>query len=144
MYLICTENGGIRGVSRPYSRHTAPLVMSPSAQLVWLLADYAGVLFGAGGQQRTTTELMPPQNPYREIIEKGEPWPIARMPRSTKNFNQRRQRVFRPTGTTRDPLLSRPWKGDPGQKAWGIGQNIQHENQAHPRDVFGDLLVTRQ
>ena len=43
---------------------TAPLVMSPSAQLVSLLADYAGVLFGARGQQRTTTELIPPQNPY--------------------------------------------------------------------------------
>lgn len=64
MYLICNENGGICGVSRRYSRHSAPLVMSPSAQLVWVLADYAGVLFGARGQQRTTTELIPPQNPY--------------------------------------------------------------------------------
>lgn len=84
-------------MARRYSRHTAPLVMSPSAQQVWLPADYTGVLFGARSQQRTTTEQIPPQYPYREIIEKCESWPIARMQRSTRDFNQRRgQRVFRP------------------------------------------------
>jgi hypothetical protein len=57
MHLMCNENGDICGVSRRYSRRTAPLVMSPSAQLASLLAGYAGVLFDVRGQQRTTRDV---------------------------------------------------------------------------------------